>query len=198
MVEGERAVVVEDRHERLVEAALGDGGLGPVLAVDGERSHSSRLKPSTVAIRSAEMPWATMLYWSRRWWLLAVKPSTCSGAGRRHRLDAAADDEVLEAGEDAHGGEVHGLLARAAEAVERDAGRVERPAGVERGHAGDVHGVVAAAGAAAHHHVVDVGGVEAVAVLQGVEHLGQDPLRVDGVQRTRSPCPCPAASGRRR
>ena len=43
------------------------------------------------------MPWATMVYWSRRWWLLAVKPSTCSAAGRLHALDAAGDDEVLEA-----------------------------------------------------------------------------------------------------
>ena len=53
-------------------------------------------------------------------------------------------------------------------------------------------------GAAAHDHVVDVGGVEADAVLQRVEHLGEEPLRVDVVQRTRSPCPCPAASARRR
>ena len=28
------------------------------------------------------MPWGTMSYWSRRWLLLAVKPSTCIGAGR--------------------------------------------------------------------------------------------------------------------
>ena len=43
--------------------------------------------------------------------------------------------------------------------------------------------VVAAAGAAAHHDVVDVGGVEAVAGLQRVEHLGEDALRVHVVQR---------------
>src|SRR5436853_536998 len=36
VVEGEGAVVVVDRHQRLVEAALGHGGGGPVLAVDGE------------------------------------------------------------------------------------------------------------------------------------------------------------------
>ena len=45
-------------------------------------SHSSRVKPSMVAIRSALMPWGTIAYWSRRWLLFAVKPSTCIGAGR--------------------------------------------------------------------------------------------------------------------
>ena len=129
------------------------------------------------------MPWATMLYWSRRWWLLAVKPSTCSGAGRDIDSTPPPTTRSWNPASTPSGGEVDGLLARAAEAVEGDAGGVERPAGVERGHAGDVHRVVAAAGAAAHHDVVDVGGVEAVAVLQGVEHLGEDPLRVDVVQR---------------
>jgi hypothetical protein len=79
---------------------------------------------------------------------------------------------------------VHGLLSRTAEAVERHTGGVERPPGVERRHAGDVHRAVAAAGATTHDHVVDVGRVEAVARLQGVEHLGEDPLRVDRVQGT--------------
>ena len=101
----------------------------------------------------------------------------------RHRLDAAGDDEVLVAGQHAHGGEVDGLLARAAEAVEGDAGRVERPAGVERGHAGDVHRVVAAPGAAAHDHVVDLGGVEAVAVAQRVRAPGPGSAAGGRVQR---------------
>ena len=38
-------------------------------------------------------------------------------------------------------------------------------------------------GAAAHHHVVDLLGVELGAVLQRVQHLGEDALRVDRVQR---------------
>ena len=37
MVEGERAVVVEDRHQRSLEATFGDGCLGAVLAVDRQR-----------------------------------------------------------------------------------------------------------------------------------------------------------------
>ena len=45
----------------------------------------------------------------------------------RHALDAAADDQLLLAGHHSHQGEVHGLLTRAAEAVERDAGDVGRP-----------------------------------------------------------------------
>ena len=80
VVEGERAVVVEDRHERPVEATLlRVASAARAWLSTASASHSSRVKPSVVAIRSAEMPWATMLYWSRRWWLLAVKPSTCSG-----------------------------------------------------------------------------------------------------------------------
>jgi hypothetical protein len=43
----------------------------------------------------------------------------------RHALDATRDHHVLEAGEHTHRGEVDGLLARAAEAVERDAGRLD-------------------------------------------------------------------------
>ena len=183
VVEGQAAVVVEDRDEGSLEASLGDGHLGAVLAVDGELVALLAGEP----LDGGDQVGRDALRDHR---VLLAEVGVVGGEAvdvqrrrPRHRLDAAADDEVLEAGQDARGGEVHGLLARAAEAVERDAGRVERPAGVERGHAGDVHRVVAAAGAAAHDHVVDVGGVEAVALLQGVEHLRQDALRVDGVQR---------------
>ena len=175
----------QDRHERLVEAALGDGGLGPVLAVDGQLVALLAAEPLDGGDQVGRDALGHHVVLVAE--VVVVGGEAVDVERRRpgHGLDAAADDQVLEAGQDAHGGEVHGLLARAAEAVERDAGRVERPAGVERGHAGDVHGVVAAARAAAHDHVVDVGGVEAVALLQGVEHLGQDPLGVDGVEGTR-------------
>ncbi|CAB4797106.1 unannotated protein [freshwater metagenome] len=85
------------------------------------------------------------------------------GCWTRHRFDAAANNHVLEARQDAHRCEVHCLLARAAEAVEGDAGSVERPTSVERCHAGDVHCVVAAASTTTHHDIVDLGGVETIA-----------------------------------
>jgi hypothetical protein len=87
------------------------------------------------------------------------------------------------AGQHRQRSEVHGLLAGAAEPVDRDAGGVEVPTGVERGVAGDVHGVIAGAGAATHDHVVDVAGLEPDPVPQAVEDLGEDPLRVYVVQR---------------
>lgn len=99
--------------------------------------------------------------------------------GPGHGLDAAGDDEVLLARNDAHGCDVHGLLAGAAEAVERDPGDGGRPAGIEGGHAGDVHRMVADARVVAHDDVFDVGGVEACVLLERVEHLREDPLRVD-------------------
>ena len=61
------------------------------------------------------------------------------GRPARHHLHAAADDEVLVAGLDAHRGERDRLLAGAAEAVERDARRLDRPAGGEHGHPADAH-----------------------------------------------------------
>ncbi len=87
--------------------------------------------------------------------------------------------------QDAHRAEVHGLLARPTEPVERDARRIERPARIERGHASDVHGVIPATRAAAHDHVVHLGGVEADTVAQPVQHLREHALRVDVVQGTR-------------
>ena len=110
------------------------------------------------------MPWGTMAYWSRRWALLAVKPSTCIGRRARHRLDAAGDDEVLEARRGCPWrAKFTACWPEPQKRLRVTPGASMRPAGVERGHAGDVHGVVAAAGAAAHDDVVDVGGVEAVA-----------------------------------
>ena len=63
------------------------------------------------------------------------------GAG--HRFDASGDHQVLVSGHDAHRGHVHRLLSGTAEAVQRDARNRYWPAGIERGHAGDVHRMVA-------------------------------------------------------
>ena len=71
----------------------------------------------------------------------------------------------------------------AAEAVERDARRLDRPTGGEHGHAADAAAVVAGGVAVADDHVVDVVLVDAGARGQCVEHLGQHLLRVDVVQR---------------
>ena len=96
------------------------------------------------------------------------RPGAAVGAHRhpRHRLDAAGEDQVLEAGADPHRGLVDGLEAGGAEAVELHARDGLGVAGRERGGLGDVAALVADRGDHAEHHVVDAVRVEAgVAVL---------------------------------
>ena len=72
-----------------------------------------------------------------------------------HHLDAGGDDDVVGAGDHALGGEVGGLLAGPALAVDGRARHVLRPAGGEHGVAGDVHALLADLHHAAHDDVVD-------------------------------------------
>ena len=106
------------------------------------------------------------------------------GRPTRHRLDPAGDDELLKAGADAHGSKADGLLARPAEAVDGETGRLHRPAAVEHRQAGDVGVVVADRIAVAHNDIVDLGRIEAVALDERNEALSQEILRVQVVQRT--------------
>ncbi len=133
-----------------------------------------------------------MGYCSRRCALPAVKPSTWA---RRMDIDAAADHQILEAGEHAHGAEVDGCWPEPQKRLSVTPGP-PRPAGVENGHAGDVHGVVAAAVATPHDHVVDIGGVEPDPGAH-VQDLGEDLL---GWMWCNEPLslPLPAGNARRR
>ena len=131
------------------------------------------------------MPCGTIAYCSNRCGLLAVNPSTCIGAGRDIDSTPPRDHEVLLARQHAHGGEVDGLLARAAEAVERHARarRVSQPASSAAMRAMSIEWSPDA-GAAAHDHVVDLARCRSpMRSLQRVQHLGEDALRVDRVQR---------------
>ena len=91
-------------------------------------STSARVKPSRVAIRSAEMPCGTM---NRRWRSFSLFASrNCDVRAHRHarhRLDTAADAAVEEAGADLRGDAVDRLETRAAEPVDGVAGDVLRP-----------------------------------------------------------------------
>jgi hypothetical protein len=109
-------------------------------------------------------------------------------------LDAAGDDDVLEAGRDLPGGEVDRLLAGAAHPVELDPRRavaalvggprtgVRRylfaPPRDEGRDASDVRPLVALRRHAAVHHVVHDGRVEAVAFLEGPERGRREVLGV--------------------
>ena len=127
-------------------------------------------------------------------------PSLRVGGVRRHHLGAAGDDEMLEARAMIEAAAKHdGGDAGAAEAVERDATDPHVVAGVERRHAPEVAALGPHLHARAEDDVVDVGGVEAVAVADGGEDGGAKALRVDG--RRALPCrPCRSLSvcGRRR
>ena len=101
----------------------------------------------------------------------------------RHRLDAAGDDEVVVPGDEARGGEVHGLLARAALAVDGGAGHRLGEAGGERGVARDVDALLADLRDAAPQDVVDERGVDPGTGDEGVEHGGRQVAGVHSRQR---------------
>ena len=88
-----------------------------------------------------------------------------------HVLQSAGDDEVLGAGHDALGGEVHGLLRRAALPVDGHARDVVGQAGHQPRRPRDVAGLRADRVAAAHHHVVDRARVDAGALDQRGQHV---------------------------
>ena len=86
------------------------------------RRRPARLQPSRVAIRSAPMPCGTKPVVERGG--RVHRPGAAVGAHRHaaHRLDAAGEDQVLEAAADPRRGLVDGLEAGGAEAVELHAG----------------------------------------------------------------------------
>jgi hypothetical protein len=84
---------------------------------------------------------------------------------------------------------------RAALAVDGGGGHRLGPAGGEHGVAADVEALGADLHDAAHDHVVDQGGVEVVALGEGLEHLGG---QVGGCQPESWPLRLPPGCGRRR
>jgi len=97
--------------------------------------------------------------------------------------DATTEHQVLMSGLDTHGTPSDGLLTRTAEAVDGDARGLDRPTGRQHRHTSDAVGLVAGGVAVADDHVVDVRWVEADALLGGIEHLCQQFLGMDLVQR---------------
>jgi len=96
----------------------------------------------------------------------------------RHALDTAADDELLLARHHAHEGEVHRLLAGAAETVQRDAGHLDRPARREHGHARDAATLLTRLRDAARDDVLDVRRVERIAGRERLQGLREELLRM--------------------
>src|SRR5699024_835566 len=100
-----------------------------------------------------------------------------------HGLYATGEDELVPAGAHLLCGEVEGGQAGCAVAVDLQAGRGVRQAGVECGGAGDVHALVADGGHAASDDVVDARRVQArVALQDGLDQSAEQAHRFDGVQ----------------
>ena len=79
-------------------------------------------------------------------------------------LDAATDDDVMDAVRDLRGGEVHGLLGRAALEVDRRRRRLDRETLLQPGIAADVQSLGTELGDAARDHILDLAGVDAGAL----------------------------------
>ena len=90
-----------------------------------------------------------------------------------HVLDAAADGDVVDAGGDQRGGEVDGLLGRAALAVDGGGGGLDRKPGLEPGVAGDVDALLAELLHTAGDDVLDLGGLDAGPLDHLVVGLGE-------------------------
>ena len=170
-----------DRDDLPLEAALGRGLGGPLVRADRELVEvlaaevpllGDELGALALADQAAALGVAGHGAGTEGEAELADDRGAHRGAG--HDLDPAADDHVVGAGDDALGPEVEGLLARAALAV--DGGgrhRLGEPGGQD-GAAADVERLLADLHDAAHDHVVDQGGVEVVALDEGLQGLGAE------------------------
>lgn len=98
----------------------------------------------------------------------------------RHVLRAARDDEVLGAGQDTLGGEVHGLLGGAALSVDGDAGDLLGQSGRQPAGAGDVTGLRSDGVEAAEDHVLDGRRVDSGPLDEGLDDMGAEVGGVDG------------------
>ena len=182
MVERQCSVHVVNRHDRLVEAAFGDGAGGALLADDGELVNGLAVDAfqrrdrigadALLRLRMAGAQAQVAHVHGRRGFRIS------GGRGVAHHFAAAGDDAIFHAGHDLRGRQRDGGDARAAETVERDAGRLDVEAGIERGHAAHVGALRAALAGGAPDDVVDRGGVELVAVAQRAEHRRGEVLRV--------------------
>ena len=184
-VEHGHAAEVLDRDDRVVEVAVGPRLRGAVVRLGGVRVDVlavPALDRGDQVGADALRHEAGLERGGR-----VHRPGAAVAAHRHaaHRLDAAGDDQVLEARAHALGGLVDGLEAGGAEAVELHAGDGLGIAGLERGGLGDVAALVADGGHHAEHDVVDAARVQAgVAGLELVEESDDQVDRLHLVQRT--------------
>src|SRR6202030_1678157 len=105
----------------------------------------------------------------------------------RHTLNAAADGDVIAAGNYTLRGKMNRLLAGAALAVDGGAGNGFRKAGGEDSVASDVSGLLANLHDAASNHVIDLRGIKLVACDQAFQREPEKVDRVPGFQHAFAP-----------
>ncbi|MNZ34393.1 hypothetical protein D3C78_517660 [compost metagenome] len=101
---------------------------------------------------------------------LAMDLTVATHGHSAHVLRPAGDHDVGGAGGDGAGGKMHCHLARAAFAVDGQAGNGHRPAGAEQCGAGDVGRLLADLGDTAEDHVIDLRGRQIDALQQLADH----------------------------
>ena len=113
------------------------------------------------------------------------RPGSAIGTHRhpRHGLDAPGHDQFFPAGAHLHGRHVDRLGTRGAKAIDLHTGHAHVPTGIEDGGAGNICALVADGRDAAKHHVVHLGGVQVVALLQFLQEGAQQFNRGDFVKR---------------
>ena len=184
------AVDVVQRHDLALEAAFRRGPSGPFVGCEGEG----------VELVARETP---LLGDQLRRDALGYEPSDIGVPGRHprpereailavghrrahrypgHRLHTGRNHDVVRTGHHALGGEVGGLLRRAALAVDRGAGYRFRPAGSEDRVAGHVGGLLPHLHDAAHDDIVNSCRIDPRSFLQRNEHLGREIDRVPVLQ----------------
>ena len=188
VVQQQLAVMVIDRHQRLVEMTVLDRVVGALLAHKGQVVH----RLAVDAFEGRNRIGAHALVWLRvhvAQVLVAAVEERGHGlmarlAVERHHFRAAGDHEVFHAGHDVGRGDVHRGDARAAEAVQRHTGGAHVVARIKRSHAAEVTGLLAALGRGAPNDVVHVFGLQIVALGKRLENGGTEMLRMALPQST--------------
>jgi hypothetical protein len=178
---------VEHRHQALVEPAFAHGDGGALLADHRKVVH----RIARNAFQGGDGVGADALVRLR---MLGAQAHVAAvhqipravrvgaGGGVGHHLGAAGDHQVFHARHDRGRGHVHRGDARAAEAVEGGGAGLDVIAGVERGHAAEVAALLAPLRGGAPDDVVDLGGVQVIALGDRLQHRGRELLRVDARQ----------------
>ena len=155
-----------DRNQFLGEAASGLRGQSLLMAQVGE--------VVLILARNSEAAGDTLggeAHGEKRCGIVLCKPWVGTGfeaakGKQAHGLDAAGNDDTVAAGADAQIGLHDGFKAGGAEAIDGDAGNLDRQTGTQRGKASDVPALLALRLGAAEDHVFDFGMVEAGNPLQ--------------------------------